>query len=710
MSEKKLYRILELCLWILNPLLIVLAIYSPRIQPWLFLQWIGKFHPLLLHFPIVFGILISIYFLFFSNRRFSASGEKLALAINALFAVAVAICGVLLSTENAYDSEIISLHKWGGIAISLFSWLFLYILNLKASFRKFISLVFFVVLSVATHKGAQLTHGVNALSFPEEKKSLAEKDISDTTATIYELAIAPILEQKCVSCHGDDKTKGKLKLNSPENISKGGEDGNILKEDSGKKALLYELIHLPEADEKHMPPEGKLQLTSEEKIILSKWIKTDDPFKVKLHQLAKDDSLVALVYTQKSQARPNKKMLTDLPDLAEFNSNYCSVNYLYAGTDEVDVNFFQASFYNRENLKKLEKIKDNIISLNMQGMPLGKEDLALILQFKNLQRLNLNSTNLEFSALNDLKSLPNLKELSICGIEFNEAALDKFLDQAKFTSLNVWTHTSGENQFEKIISKYPGVKITVGDNLENEVMKISNPAIDQDSSIISGHLDVKLKHLLKGVIIRYTTDGTKPDSLKSLVYSKPLRLTDNTILKIKAYKDGWISSDVVQRAFYKSEIHPDTIFLLKNPDPKYKADGAKTLIDYELGENNISNGKWLAYRESDMEFVIGFKEIQTLNSAHFNAFVDLGAHIFPINSIAVLGSNDGEKYRNIASTRFPQVAKNEPRGANTYSCNFAKPASYKYYKFVVSNLKKMPEWHAAKGKPAWIFIDELFLN
>jgi hypothetical protein len=361
-------------------------------------------------------------------------------------------------------------------------------------------------------------------------------------------------------------------------------------------------------------------------------------------------------------------------------------------------------------LKKLEKIKDNIVSLNMQGMPLDKEDLDIIIQFKNLQKVNLNSTGLNIGSLEPLKSLTKLKSVSICGIQFEEAELERFLDQATFSSLNVWSDHVSEKQLQKLISKYPSIRFNVGDNMEEVRMKMSNPVIEQDSSIISAHLDVKLKHLLKGVVIRYTADGSDPDSLKSTEYSKPIRLSANTVLKVKAFKTGWISSDIVQRTFYKSEIHPDTIFLVRTPDKKYRGNGAKTLIDFDLGETNMSNGKWLGYRASDMEFVVGFKQPKLLNSVYFNALVDIGAYIFPINSITVQGSNDGKQFTPIAKVKLPEANKSDPKTVNTYSCNLPKSTSFKYYKFTASNLKKLPPWHSGKGEPAWIFVDEIFLN
>jgi hypothetical protein len=711
MSEKKIYQILDWCLWILNPLLIVLAIFSQKIQPGLFLQWMGKFHPLALHFPIVFGILISIYFLFFQNKRIPVDIEKLLLAANALFASVVAVFGILLSVQNSYEGDIFNWHKWGGIAFALLSWLLIYILNLKIIFKKILAILFLIVLVGSTHKGAQLTHGVNALSFPKSaKQTTGFENFTDSTATIYQLGVAPILAQKCISCHGTEKSKANLQLHNPESILKGSENGDVLKAGFNGESVLLKSIHLPLEDEDHMPPDGKLQLTPDELKILTLWIKSGSNFEQRLGDLAKDDSLYLLVNKYQTAANQKASLNFNLPGLEEFNSNYCSVNYLFNGSDEVEVNFFQGINYNRENLKRLEKIKTGIVSLNMQGMPLTKEDLDIILQFSNLQKVNLNSTGLDIGSLERLKTLTKLKSVSISGIDFEAAEFDKFLDDAKFLSVNVWSQKAGKKQLEKVIAEYPDIKIIVGDNLEDEVMKISNPTITQDSSIFSSRLNVKLKHLLKGTVIKYTTDGSEPDSLKSNEYSAPIILTENTVLKIKAFKPGWISSDVVQRTFYKSGIQPDTIYLVTDSHPKYKNDGAKTLINFQLGESNISNGEWLAYQDYNMEFVVGFNQSKPLKSAYLNAFVDIGAHIFPIKSIKVEGSNDGKQFENIAETKFPDADKTDPRGAKAFSCEFPEGTSYKYYKFTVANHPKLPQWHSAKGKPAWIFVDELFLN
>ena len=711
MDIKKLSQWGEWSVWFLNPLLLLLAIYSETSKTNDVLLWFGKLHPLVLHFPIVIGIAIVIYFIFFQNKALEENTEKFILVGNALMASMVALLGLFLSKQDAYDTNTLNLHKWGGLSIAFISWLLIYIKNIATNYKKIIALGYLLVLLFFTHQGALLTHGENALSIPTAAVVAEEVKTVDSSLSVYEKAVAPILTQKCVSCHGPDKVKGKLQLQSPELIIKGGKDGNILTSFHNGEALLLQRIHLPNADEKHMPPDGKLQLTLEELTLLTKWVKAGGNFTKKISELAKNDSLAILAMAYKAPAKSSGDKKNTAPDLKEYNSSYLTVNYLFNGSEEIEVNFFQGSFYKIEQLKNLEKIKDKIVSLNMQGMPVTKEDLASIVQFTHLKKLNLNYTKLALADLQPLKNIPSLINLSICGIEVNQNSLTTLLDKAPFTEVHIWTNHSNEKEFEQLTAKNKKVKIIIGDNLDTEIIKLTSPIIEQDSSIIVTSLDVGVKHFLKGTVVRYTIDGTEPDSLSSPIYSKKLHFTKNTVLKTKAFKPGWLSSDIVQKTFYKSDIHPDTIYFVTNPDKKYPGSGAKTLTDYELGEQNFSNGKWLAYRDTTMKFVIGFKQARPLQEAHFNAFVDNGAYIFPILSIMIEGSNDGKQFKKLNEAKFPSLKETEVvRENKSFSCTIPGEAAYKYYRFTLLNLKKLPKWHPGKGTPAWIFVDELFLN
>ncbi len=721
MNLKKWTGLANNALWVLNPFLLLIAFFSDKLKLGVYLEWLGKMHPLLLHFPVVLGTLIGIYFLLDKKNSIDENKLYAGLVGNAFLSSVVAILGIFLSKHDSYDESLIFAHQWGGIAIAFISWVLIYLQKQNKRFktnyiiRVEFAMVYLLVIIIFTHKGAQLTHGAGFVNFPEKESgenTQVIKIVTDSNATIYARAVAPILQQKCVSCHGTDKVKGELLLNTPGNILKGGKSGKIISSNKDKEAILFERIHLDITHKKHMPPDGKTQLTSAEVAILSRWIKAGGDFKVKMNELAKTDSLFLLANKYMPANNTKVEVKTGLPDLTEYNSNYCTVNYLYYGSDAIDVNFFQGSFYSRAVLKKIGKLQDQVVRLNMQGMPLTNEDISIISQFNNIENINLNYTKLDLKTLEPLKQLKKLKLLSICGLNFNETELNTFLKGSNISNINIWSSVIGKTQLEKLAARYPKTKFTIGDNLESQVLKINPPSIEQDSSIITKFLDVKMKHMLNGVTIRYTLNGVDPDSLFSLVYKNTLRLTRNTNLKVKVFKPGWIGSDIIQRNFYKSEIHPDSIYLISSPDQKYLGTGAKTLVDLELGGSNFTNKKWLGYKDTTMKFMVNFNQPRILHQAYLNSLIDVGSYVFPIVSISVEGSNDGIRFSKITETKFPNelTQKNVMKDIKTFTIDFPKNTSYKHYRFTVLNVKKLPVWHPGKGKPAWIFIDELFLN
>ena len=194
MNIKKLSQWGEWCIWFLNPLLLLLAIYSETSKTNDVLLWFGKLHPLVLHFPIVIGIAIVIYFLFFQNKALEENTEKFILVGNALMASMVALLGLFLSKQDAYDTNTLNLHKWGGLSIAFISCLLIYIKNSTANYKKIIALVYLFVLLFFTHQGALLTHGENALSIPTPVVAVEVKTV-DSSLSVYEKAIAPILTQ-----------------------------------------------------------------------------------------------------------------------------------------------------------------------------------------------------------------------------------------------------------------------------------------------------------------------------------------------------------------------------------------------------------------------------------------------------------------------------------------------------------------------------------
>ena len=84
--------------------------------------------------------------------------------------------------------------------------------------------------------------------------------------------IKPMLEKACFNCHGEEKQKAKLRVDSAEAIRKGSENGEIIVVgNSAKSSMVHTVDGLVE--DMMMPPEGKADpLTKEQVALLRAWI------------------------------------------------------------------------------------------------------------------------------------------------------------------------------------------------------------------------------------------------------------------------------------------------------------------------------------------------------------------------------------------------------------------------------------------------------
>ena len=98
---------------------------------------------------------------------------------------------------------------------------------------------------------------------------------SDKKDLTFAKDIKPIFEKQCVSCHGPEKQKGKLRLDSLEATLKGGDEGEgIIKGKSAESPLVQAIARLDE--DLAMPPEkkdGTVDAVSKENIgLIRAWI------------------------------------------------------------------------------------------------------------------------------------------------------------------------------------------------------------------------------------------------------------------------------------------------------------------------------------------------------------------------------------------------------------------------------------------------------
>jgi mono/diheme cytochrome c family protein len=94
---------------------------------------------------------------------------------------------------------------------------------------------------------------------------------------VFAEVIQPILLQRCSACHGPEKHKADLRVDSLEALLKGGKSGPALVAGQASDSPMIHRLLLPLNDEDHMPPEGKPQPTLAEIVALEWWIDRGAP-------------------------------------------------------------------------------------------------------------------------------------------------------------------------------------------------------------------------------------------------------------------------------------------------------------------------------------------------------------------------------------------------------------------------------------------------
>jgi len=702
----------------LNCMLVFLLIFESSLSLPAWVQTIGRMHPLLLHFPIVLMVL-SIGWELFTGFRKSRSSEQEAigdglLLITSFTSVTSALMGLLLSKEGGYTQEVVVWHKWGGVLIAVLSYAwyaFRYQIRQMKMVLSFLAIGGILIVFITGHLGGEITHGDNFLLAPVTKDEQAPKVLFED-AVIYANMIQPILKAKCVVCHNNKKAKGELLMETFDQLLKGGKSGVLWDLSKADLGLLLGRVHLPMDNKKHMPPSGKPQLTVEEISILYHWIRSGSSPTAKVAELPETDTLrnlaTAVFNTIETDEYSFKQ--ADEKKVNALRTNYRLVNPLAIGSPALGVEFFGAAQFESEQLKELLDVKEQIVSINLNKMPVTDEDLAIIGQFVQLRKLNLSFTNIKGTGLAALKKLVELKQLSLSGTGVNAASLAVLSSLPKLTQLYIWTTPAQGENLAAIQKQLKRTRLETGYNGDTITIKLNQPMVENEEQILLQPTNLKLKHFVKGVTIHYTLDGTEPDSISSPIYKGNLMLDKNVTIKAKAYKTGWASSDVAERTFFKAGYKIDSIHLLQpSPEVFYKTLSPLILTDTQKGDLNFRSGKWMGYKGISMQALLYFDTAQSISSVNVSNLIDIGSYIMPPQQIEVWAGADPGHLRLIKKINPVQPEKATMSYMKGFELSFT-PVKEKYLKVVVVPVGKLPAWHPGKGDKGWAFVDEIFLN
>lgn len=439
-------------------------------------DFIGRFHPILVHLPIGILLLGCLFQLLTINAKFSGIRPAVPLIylLGGLGAVFSSVSGYLLSQSGDYDGNMVDIHQWLGISVSVIS------LGVYALYRKqvreatlnLVAVVLVVLITLTGHYGGSLTHGSDYISSAlkdDGKGKAAIPPVANVQqAMAYTHMIQPLLQNRCYSCHGAEKQKGKLRLDGKDFIFKGGEDGKTLVPGSAEESELIKRLLLPSTNNDHMPPKEKPQLTPEEIALLQWWVQQGADFNKKVQDLKQSEKDKALLLSFQTGAAKKENKLVDIPAAEVSKADAAALEKLkQAGVVVIPVlggsNYLSASFVTAkadvEVLKLLEPLKKQLIWLNLANTAIDDKGMENIAKLDNLIRVNLSRTKVTDKGVTLLKGIKHLQYVNLVGTKVTAKGVQELKPLKELNS--IYLYQSGVTKADEASLKKVFAKVTL---------------------------------------------------------------------------------------------------------------------------------------------------------------------------------------------------------------------------------------------------------
>jgi len=436
--------------------------------------FLGRFHPALLHMPIGFLSVLAIIEYLDSSKGGPRIGKacQIVLTWTAWVSAIAAILGVLLALPGGYNEDLLARHRWLGCLTAVLAfWLIVLRTQARNQRRNGFSGPYhgalgatIILLLVVGHDGGTLTHGSGYLTkyLPTPLKSVfgMETDSAEEAgpssfeaADVYQDIIHPIFEETCISCHGPDKSKGDLRLDTFELAMAGGDLGDtIIPGDIDASELIFRL-HLDLDDDERMPPEGKPQPTDAQVALLEWWVESGAPANGALGELEFDSDIENALIAQLEG--PSAADIAEVEEeaplvvpaweeiaeaVAELQANP-RINIQPVAIDSSLLRVkapFGENKFNDEALEALEAVGENIVELEIGGSDISDEGLSALSSMVNLERLYLQKTSVTDEGLYYLSDLKRLQYLNLYDTAVTDDGLEYLEDLKNLKSLYLW--------------------------------------------------------------------------------------------------------------------------------------------------------------------------------------------------------------------------------------------------------------------------------
>lgn len=414
--------------------------------------FVGRFHPLVVHVPIGVLLLLAVSEAMgwrWSKLRLTPGARMVVLGFVVLGAAMAAGCGWLLAQQGSYDEMLAGRHQNLGF-ITLGLTVALFVVQQWPKFYGAVLGLALVIMAWTGHNGGSLTHGPGYLA--EHAPAMlrpwlgggAEGRPVPTTlaeADVFHDVVQPVLNARCVACHGESRVDGDLRLDSFEAILAGGEHGGAIVVGDPAESLLLQRLYLPLDHKEHMPPAGRPQPTDADLAVLDWWIADGAPAQGGFMDRAPDPVVVEMVAAQLGLPPP------PIPDRAEMLALARELEVALGITIRpltVDEPWLGANArlarkdFDDTALARLLVLAPALHRLDLGGTGVTDAGLAHVAQMAELRRLRLDDTAITDGGLALLSPLKRLVSLNLHSTEITDAAMGPLTQLPRLRQLYVW--------------------------------------------------------------------------------------------------------------------------------------------------------------------------------------------------------------------------------------------------------------------------------
>ena len=447
-----------------------------------FTNFVGRFHPILVHLPIGFlllGILMEWY-----QRR--SKTEKLsnliayAWLLGAIGGAFAAFCGWWLGETGLYFEDDLFLHRWAGILIVIISFVGWRLKkNHEQHSRIKHRIANFLILGLLIfegHLGGNLTHGASYLFeyAPESLRNFMLDEESETvdlskadSVLVYKDLVKPIFEQKCFACHDYEVQRGGLNMASIDSMLIGGDTGPAFLVGNVAESELFKRVTLPQKNIKFMPPVGN-SLTYDEIKILEWWIDEGASFDKKITDLEVAENIKPTLlrrYGLDTNPKPYYEMVNIAPldsvEITNLEKNGFTVKILGGTNPLLDIKF-SGDNLTSEQLKSLEPAAEHITWLSLAQTNITDEGLITVAKFKNLTRLQLEKTNISDVGVAKLSSLEHLEALNLYDTKVTNNCLPDIKKMNSLRRVYLWQTDVTSNEAKALEEGNEELEVIIG--------------------------------------------------------------------------------------------------------------------------------------------------------------------------------------------------------------------------------------------------------